>query len=133
MQKFGLVLAVLTIVNSAQVEAQGVTISLVRFSTIDDAISFDVEDIVGVEVELGGDSSTLTLSLHKDARQALERLTSRSLGREMSFSVCDGEITRPTINVPVISGLAKVTLAEAAVLAMSKVLRGQISCSEYLR
>ena len=133
MQKFGLVLAVLTIVNSAQVEAQGVTISVVRFSTIDDAISFDVEDIVGVEVELGGDSSTLTLSLHEDARQALERLTSRSLGREMSFSVCDEEITRPTINVPVISGLAKVTLAEAAVLAMSKVLRGQISCSEYLR
>ena len=133
MQKFGLVLAVLTIVNSAQVGAQGVTISVVRFSTIADAISFGVEDIVGVEVELGGDSSTLTLSLHEDARQTLERLTSRSLGSEMSFSVCDEEITRPTINVPVISGLAKVTLAEAAVLAMSKVLRGQISCSEYLR
>lgn len=133
MQKTGLIVLAFTIAIAAQVNAQSATISVARFVTINGAINIGVEDIVGVEVDLSGDSSKLTLSLNKDASQALERLTSRSLGREMRFSVCDEEIIRPTVNVPVISGLAQVTLTEAEVLAMSEVLLGQINCSEYLQ
>ena len=133
MQKIGLVLAVLVIANSTQANAQSITISVAQFSSVDGEINIGVEEIVGVEVEQWADSSTLALSLTAGASEALERLTSRSLGREMSFSVCGEEIARPTVIVPVTSGLVQVTLTKAQALAISEVLLGQIECGELLQ
>lgn len=128
-----LVLTASTFSICMQANAESVTAPVARYSTASEAISIGVDDIAGVDVELDGESSTLYLSLDQDARQALDQLTGNNLGREMSFAVCEEELIRPIVNIPVTSGLTQLKLTEAKALAISEVLRGQLSCSDYLQ
>ncbi|MCP4183995.1 MAG: hypothetical protein GY761_11865 [Hyphomicrobiales bacterium] len=100
------------------------------FSSPAGELSISVGDIQNAEVSEKGENATLTIYLHKEASEALESLTKRSINQRMTFAVCGEEIADPIVKGVISSGaLSFYGLPADRIIKILNTMKGNSTCA----